>query len=70
LPPAIVAGSHVAIDLAEQGDDLRARLAANAKRFRAGMAAAGFNLLPGEHPIIPVMLGDAKAGAGDGGGPL
>ncbi len=61
LPPAIVAGSHVAIDLAEQGDDLRARLSANAKRFRAGLAAAGFDLLPGEHPIIPVMLGEAKA---------
>ncbi len=61
LPPAIVAGSHVAVDLAEKGDDLRDRLAANAKRFRAGLAAAGFNLLPGEHPIIPVMLGEAKA---------
>jgi glycine C-acetyltransferase len=60
LPPAIVAGSHTAIDLAEKGDDLRARLAANAQRFRAGMAKAGFNLLPGEHPIIPVMLGDAR----------
>jgi glycine C-acetyltransferase len=44
----------------EQGDDLRARLFDNAKRFRAGMADAGFDLLPGEHPIIPVMLGDAK----------
>jgi glycine C-acetyltransferase len=35
-------------------------LVANAERFRAGMSAAGFNLVPGEHPIIPVMLGDAK----------
>jgi glycine C-acetyltransferase len=60
LPPAIVAGSHAAVDLAEKGDDLRARLAANAQRFRAGLAAVGFNLLPGEHPIIPVMLGEAK----------
>jgi len=41
-------------------DDLRARLFDNAKRFRAGMSEAGFDLLPGEHPIIPVMLGDAK----------
>ena len=60
LPPAIVAGSHAAIDLAEKGDDLRARLSANAAAFRAGLGSAGFNLLPGEHPIIPVMLGEAK----------
>ena len=45
--------------MVEQGDDLRARLFDNAKRFRTGMAEAGFELLPGEHPIIPVMLGDA-----------
>lgn len=60
LPPAIVAGSHAAIDLAERGDELRSRLTANAQRFRAAMAMAGFKLLPGEHPIIPVMLGEAK----------
>lgn len=60
LPPPIVAAGIKAIDMAEQGDDLRARLFDNAKRFRAGMAAAGFKLLPGEHPIIPVMLGEAK----------
>ena len=48
-----------ALEMVEQGDDLRARLQDNAKRFRAGMSAAGFDLLPGEHPIIPVMLGDA-----------
>jgi glycine C-acetyltransferase len=60
LPPLIVAAGIKAIDMAEQGDDLRARLFDNAKRFRAGMSKAGFNLLPGEHPIIPVMLGEAK----------
>jgi glycine C-acetyltransferase len=60
LPPAIVAGSLKAIDLAEAGDDLRAQLQVNATRFRATMAKAGFNLLPGGHPIIPVMLGEAK----------
>jgi glycine C-acetyltransferase len=60
LPPPIVGAAIKAIDLAEQGDDLRARLTANAQRFRAGMAKAGFNLLPGEHPIIPVMLGEAQ----------
>ena len=60
LPPPIVAASLKAIELAEQGDDLRTRLFDNARQFRSGMAAAGFNLLPGEHPIIPVMLGEAK----------
>ena len=60
LPPPIVAGSLKAIDLAEAGDDLRDQLMANARRFRSAMAKAGFSLLPGEHPIIPVMLGEAK----------
>ena len=60
LPPPIVAASIKAIDLAEQGDDLRKRLFENARHFRAGMTKAGFNLLAGEHPIIPVMLGEAK----------
>ena len=60
LPPPIVAAGIKAIDMAERGDDLRARLFDNARRFRTGMTAAGFNLLPGEHPIIPVMLGEAK----------
>lgn len=60
LPPPIVGAALRAIDLAEQGDDLRERLFANMKRFRAGMSNAGFTLLPGEHPIIPVMLGEAK----------
>ena len=64
LPPPIVAAGIKAIDMAEQGDDLRARLFDNAKRFRAGMSKAGFNLLPGEHPIIPVVLGEAKLAQG------
>jgi glycine C-acetyltransferase len=59
LAPAIAGASLTALDLVEQGDDLRAALFDNAKRFRAGMSEAGFTLLPGEHPIIPVMLGDA-----------
>lgn len=60
LPPPIVAGSLKAIALAEAGDDLRRQLMANASRFRSAMAKAGFTLLPGEHPIIPVMLGEAR----------
>ncbi len=60
LAPAVTASSMKAIDLAEAGDDLRDKITANAKRFRGGLSAAGFNLLPGSHPIIPVMLGDAR----------
>ena len=60
LPPPIVAASLKAIDLAEAGDDLRQKLSTNASLFRTRMAEAGFNLLAGEHPIIPVMLGEAK----------
>ncbi len=59
-PTPLVAASIAAIDIAEAGDDLRAKLTSNAQRFRAGMQAAGFSLLPGEHPIITVMLGEAK----------
>jgi len=60
LAPAVAGASLKAIEMAAAGDDLRKRLFDNANRFRAGMAKAGFDLLPGEHPIIPVMLGDAK----------
>ncbi|WP_421906714.1 glycine C-acetyltransferase [Mameliella sp.] len=60
LPPAVVAAGIEAIRLVEEGDDLRARLFDNAAYWRAGLADLGFDLLPGEHPIIPVMLGEAK----------
>jgi glycine C-acetyltransferase len=59
LAPSIAGASLKALDMVAKGDDLRARLFDNAKRFRKGMTEAGFDLLPGEHPIIPVMLGDA-----------
>jgi glycine C-acetyltransferase len=59
LPPAVVAAGLAALDLVEAGDDLRARLFENAGYWRAGLEAAGFDLLPGEHPIIPVMLCEA-----------
>jgi glycine C-acetyltransferase len=48
------------MELAERGDDLRRSLFDNARNFRAAMTKAGFDLLPGEHPIIPVMLGEAR----------
>jgi glycine C-acetyltransferase len=59
LPPVIAATTLRVLELVQGGDALRARLRANAERFRAGMTAAGFRLVPGEHPIIPLMLGDA-----------
>jgi len=60
LPPAVVGAALAALDIIEGADDLRAELSDNASYWRAGLTAAGFTLLPGEHPIIPVMLGDAK----------
>ena len=62
LAPSICGASLEAIRIAqgEEGDKLRAQLTANAARFRGAMAEAGFDLLPGQHPIVPVMLGDAK----------
>jgi glycine C-acetyltransferase len=64
VAPAMVAGALKAVELAAEGQDLRARLRDNMRFFREGLADAGFELLPGEHPIIPVMLHDARrAGA-------
>ncbi|MEQ1819606.1 MAG: glycine C-acetyltransferase [Terricaulis sp.] len=60
VPPPIAAGARKAVELAAKGDDLRRQLKANMEFFRSGLEAAGFDLLPGEHPIIPVMLYDAK----------
>ncbi|WP_339932461.1 glycine C-acetyltransferase [uncultured Brevundimonas sp.] len=62
LAPAVCGSSLEAIRIAQgrEGDVLRAQLTANAARYRAAMTEAGFDLLAGEHPIIPVMLGDAK----------
>lgn len=59
LAPNIAAASLTAIDIVEKGMDLREKLQANSKRFREKMTKLGFQLIPGEHPIIPVMLGEA-----------
>jgi len=59
LPPPIAAGALSALALVAQGDYLREQLRANAAYFRRELTALGFRLVPGEHPIIPVMLGDA-----------
>lgn len=59
VAPMIVAASIKVIELLTETSDLRDRLFSNTKRFRERMAASGFDILPGEHPIVPVMLGDA-----------
>jgi glycine C-acetyltransferase len=59
LPPPIAAGALCALDLVTQGDHLREQLRANAAFFRNELNKLGFRLVPGEHPIIPVLLGDA-----------
>ncbi len=59
IPPPVAAATLRVLDLLESSADLRERLHANAGYFRAQMQGLGFDLLPGEHPIIPVMLGDA-----------
>ena len=60
LPPSIVAAGIKAIDLVEKSDDLRTQLFENTRYWRAGLERLGFDLLPGEHPIVPVMLGEAQ----------
>jgi glycine C-acetyltransferase len=60
LAPSVAAGSLKAIAIAEAADDRREKLMRHTRKFRAGLSAAGFELLAGETPIIPVMLGEAK----------
>jgi glycine C-acetyltransferase len=59
VAPVVVGASLGVLDLLEGSADLREQVHRNASRFRAGMTASGFDLLPGEHPIVPVMFGDA-----------
>jgi glycine C-acetyltransferase len=59
LPPMVALAALKALALAGNSNELRDRLHANAKRMRAGLEAAGFTLKPGQHPIMPVMIGDA-----------
>lgn len=60
LAPMIAAASLKVFDLIENGDDMRARLKSNAEHFRRDMNKLGFTLAGADHPIIPVMLGDAS----------
>ncbi|MYD08701.1 MAG: glycine C-acetyltransferase [Chloroflexi bacterium] len=61
LPPMLVGGALKALELCRAGDDRRATLRSHARHFRQGLSAAGFRLMAGEHPIIPVMLGEARS---------
>jgi glycine C-acetyltransferase len=63
LAPAVVGASLKALDLIERSDDLRGRLEDNTVEFRRRMTELGFDILPGEHPIVPVMIGDAPQAA-------
>ena len=64
VAPAIAAASLVVLDLLAESDDLRAKLRENTAWFREAMTGLGFDVLPGDHPIVPVMLGDATLAAG------
>ncbi len=59
VAPAVAGASLAVLDLLEGGDDLRARLRENTAWFRERMTSLGFDVLPGDHPIVPVMIGDA-----------
>ena len=63
VAPPVVAGAIKAIELVTESPQLRDRLRHNTGVFREGLAELGFELLPGEHPIIPVMLHDAALAA-------
>jgi glycine C-acetyltransferase len=63
IPPMIAATTLRVLDLVETGDELRAGLIRNTGHFRKRMSDAGFDVLPGEHPIAPVMIGDAALAA-------
>jgi glycine C-acetyltransferase len=63
IPPVIAATTLQVLDLVESSDDLRSNLRSNTSYFRERMTQAGFTIVPGEHPIVPVMLGDAALAA-------
>jgi glycine C-acetyltransferase len=63
LAPTIAAASLLVLDLLDESDDLRVKLRENAAWFRERMTGLGFDILPGDHPIVPVMFGDAALAA-------
>ncbi len=63
VSPVVAKASIAVIDLLSETTELRDKLEANTKRFRRGMTEAGFDIKPGDHPIVPIMLYNAKLGA-------
>ena len=63
VPPTVVGASLAALDLVQLNSDLRDQLWSNTARFRAAMTEHGFDIVVGEHPIVPVMFGDARRAA-------
>ncbi len=63
VPPPVVAASLKALEIVQRDASLRQRLEENTRFFREGLAALNFQLLPGEHPIVPIMIGDAERAA-------
>ncbi len=63
VAPSVVGASLRVLDILDSGDDLRAKLQENTVWFRERMTALGFDILPGDHPIVPVMIGDAAQAA-------
>lgn len=63
IPPSLVSASLECLDLLGSTTELRDRLERSTRRFRAGMVGAGFSIKPGDHPIVPIMLGDARLAA-------
>src|SRR5437016_13768520 len=63
LPPPIVAASLKSLELLTASTELRDRLAGNTASFRSAMSNVGFAIAPGEHPIVPIMLGEATIAA-------
>ncbi len=64
LAPAIVCASLECLEMLNETSELRDKLAANTRWFREAMTGAGFDITPGEHPIVPIMLGDARLASG------
>ena len=64
VAPAVVGASLAALDMVTESSELRDRLFANTRFFRAGLESLGYTVTPGEHPIIPIMLGDASLATG------
>jgi glycine C-acetyltransferase len=60
LPPVMTAAALKALDIVMQGEDLRDTIKTHAQFFRSNLEALGFRIIPGDHPIIPVMLGEAE----------